>query len=239
VSTRSAARRAGVRHPVVGVVDVEYWGLAAAPAGGRVFEFAGARRSTMPGPTRLHHVAFATRDVEATYDFYARRLGMRLLHTENHKVGRGWMRHFFFDMGGGECMAFFEFENVGEKDGYRTDVSTGAGLPVWVNHVAFNVDGLDALAAMKRRCEEHDVELLMETDHGWCQSIYMVDPNGIMVEFTTTTRPEAFSQSEEEALRLLRLSPDQFTEGDRKDASNAVKLNREAAAKVTVTEPRR
>src|SRR5262245_61881363 len=70
----------------------------------------GAR--AMHGPTRLHHVAFAARDVEATYDFYSRRLGMRLVHAENHLTDKGWFRHFFFDMGGGEALGFFAFENV-------------------------------------------------------------------------------------------------------------------------------
>jgi len=185
----------------------------------------------MSGPTRLHHVAFATRDVEATYDFYARRLGMKLVHTENHLAGKGWFRHFFFHMGGGEHIGFFAFEGVGERDGYRTDISTGVGLPVWVNHLAFNVDGVEALAAMRQRCVDNGVELLMEQDHGWCDSIYMVDPNGIMVEFTTTTDASKFDQSEEEALRLLRLEPGEFTPDERKDESSGVRVNREAMAR--------
>lgn len=192
----------------------------------------------MTGPTRLHHVAFACRDVEATYEFYSRRLGMRLMHTENHLTDKGWFRHFFFDMGGGEALGFFAFENVGEKSGWRTDVSTGLGLPVWVNHVAFNVDGLDELAAMKHRCQENGVELLMEADHGWCRSIYMVDPNGIMVEFTTTTRPDAFEQTEEEALRLLRQPPSEFSEDHRKDTSAGnVQINRSAYRKSATRDP--
>jgi catechol 2,3-dioxygenase-like lactoylglutathione lyase family enzyme len=124
---------------------------------------------SMKGPTRLHHVAFAARDVEATYDFYARRLGMRLVHAENHLTDKGWFRHFFFDMGGDESLGFFAFENVGEKPGWKTEISTGLGLPVWVNHVAFNVETLDDLAAMKKRVESNGVKLLMETDHGWCR----------------------------------------------------------------------
>jgi catechol 2,3-dioxygenase-like lactoylglutathione lyase family enzyme len=192
----------------------------------------------MVGPTRLHHVAFAARDVEATYEFYALRLGMRLVHVENHLTEKGWFRHFFFDMGGGEALGFFAFENVGEKPGWRSDISTGVGLPVWVNHLAFNVDGLEALAAMKKRCEVNGVELLMETDHGWCRSIYMVDPNGIMVEFTTTTRAEDFEQSEEHALGLLRQPPSDFRESQRKDASTSVQLNRGAMKKVAAREPR-
>jgi glyoxylase I family protein len=167
----------------------------------------------MSGSTHLHHIAFGTRDVEGTYDFYARRLGMPLVHTENHLSGRGWFRHFFFDMGGGEYLAFFAFENIGEKPEYRTDVSTGLGLPIWINHVAFNVDGTDALDRMKERCVANDVKIEREIDHGWCRSIYLIDPNRILVEFTTTTDAEAFAMSEEEALRLLRQSPTEFGAG--------------------------
>lgn len=194
----------------------------------------------MPSSTRLHHVAFATRDVEATYDFYARKLGMPLVHCENHRNGRGWFRHFFFDMGNGEVLGFFAVENVGEKEGWRSDISTGLGLPVWANHLAFNVENVEAVTAMRRRCEENGVEILMEVDHGWCHSIYMVDPNGIMVEFTTTTRPDLFAQSEAEALRLLRQPAEEFKEEDRKDASSSnVKVNPARLRAAQAAEPRK
>jgi catechol 2,3-dioxygenase-like lactoylglutathione lyase family enzyme len=167
--------------------------------------------------TRLHHIALGTRDVEATYDFYANRLGLPLVHCENHLHQGGWVRHFFFAIGNEEYIGFFAFENVGEKPNYRTDISKGLGLPVWVNHVAFNVESMADLERTKRRCEAHGVPLVMETDHGWCHSIYLMDPNGIMVEFTTNTRPERFAQTPDEALRLLRQPPAEFDESRRKD----------------------
>ena len=40
---------------------------------------------------------------------------------------------------------------------------------------------------MKRRWLDHG-ETVAEIDHGWCTSIYTTDPNGIMVEFCTSTR---------------------------------------------------
>jgi catechol 2,3-dioxygenase-like lactoylglutathione lyase family enzyme len=173
----------------------------------------------MSRPTRMHHVALGTRDVEGTYDFYTRRLGLPLVHTENHLRGQGWFRHFFFDVGNGEYLAFFAFENVGEKPDYRTDISTGLGLPPWVNHVAFNVESVAALEQMKARCQANAVAIETEIDHGWCRSIYLRDPNGILVEFTTTTDAAAFGMTEEEALRLLRQSPREFDPGQRKDSS--------------------
>ena len=180
----------------------------------------------MSRSTRYHHVAFGTKDIELTYDFYANRLGMPLSHCENHLSGKGWFKHFFFDVGGGEQLGFFAFENVGEKESYRTDISTGLGLPPWVNHVAFNVRSMDEIQAMKRRAQANGVELAMEADHGWCHSIYFVDPNGIMVEFTTDTNTAAFSQTPEEALRLLRQAPHEIPPAHRKDESTGVQVKR-------------
>ncbi len=90
----------------------------------------------------VHHVAYATRDPEATYEFYTGKLGMPLLRTENHRQGDGFFRHFFFGMGGGEALAFFEVHDVGEEPDYRTEISKGVGLPTWVNHIAFRLDTL-------------------------------------------------------------------------------------------------
>jgi catechol 2,3-dioxygenase-like lactoylglutathione lyase family enzyme len=169
----------------------------------------------------LHHVAFATRDPEATYHFYTEKLGMPLVHTENHRQGEGWFRHIFFDMGSGDYLAFFVVNDVGEKPDYGTSISLGQGLPVWVNHIAFRLDTLEELDAMETRLRSHEVEQLRRIDHGWCVSLYAMDPNAIMVEFCVTTDAVDFAQSEAEALRLLRLPPDEIAEETRKETSVA------------------
>ena len=165
----------------------------------------------------VHHVAFSTRDVEATYEFYTQKLGMRLLHAENHRQGDGYFRHFFFGMGAGEAIAFFQLEGVGEEEDFRTDISTGLGLPPWANHIAFRLDTLEELETMTKQMHERGIPNIMQVDHGWCTSIYTLDPNGIMVEFCVTTDAEEFDQTEQEALRLLRLPPAEITEVTRKE----------------------
>ena len=171
------------------------------------------------GSRSLHHVAYTTRDSEATYEFYAKKLGMPLLHTENHRQGDGYFRHFFFGLGGAEAIAFFELNGVGEEADFKTEISTGLGLPPWANHIAFRLDSLEELEAMTKRMHERGIDQIMQIDHGWCTSIYTLDPNGIMVEFCVTTHPEVFEQTEEEALRLLRQAPDEIPEQTRKEAS--------------------
>jgi catechol 2,3-dioxygenase-like lactoylglutathione lyase family enzyme len=174
------------------------------------------RTSTALG---LHHVAFTTRDPEATYQFYSQKLGMKLIHTENHLRGDGYFRHFFFSLGNNEAIGFFELHGVGEEKEFKTEISTGLGLPPWANHIAFRLDNLEEIKAMTKRMHEHGIDQVMEIDHGWCTSIYTLDPNGILVEFCVTTDEEAFAQTEEEALRLLRLTPDEIAEDARTETS--------------------
>ncbi|MBV8295493.1 MAG: VOC family protein, partial [Acidimicrobiia bacterium] len=100
----------------------------------------------------------------------------------------GWAKHFFYDTGGGELMAFWELHDETIPDTWSPAISTGLGLPEWVNHLAFAAADLDDLQARKQRWLDngHDVA---EIDHRWCRSVYTLDPNGILVEFCTTTKP--------------------------------------------------
>ncbi len=134
-------------------------------------------------PMGLHHIAYASRDSAATYDFYHNKLGMPLVRTENHLVGEGYFRHFFFDIGNNQLIGFFEVHNVGERDDYTTDFADSVGLPAWVNHIAFKLEDEAAYEALKIRLEENGVALLGEVDHDWCKSIYLADPNGLTLEY--------------------------------------------------------
>lgn len=148
----------------------------------------------------VHHVAYATKDVEATRHFYEDLFGFELVHTEVQRMGEAQVRHLFFDAGSGASMAFFEVANVGERDDYATDVSDSVGLPVWVNHCAFRAT-VDDQEATRSRMTAAGIEPLMERDHGWCHSLYYLDPNGIMVELCRDT--PGFEPDPAEARRLL------------------------------------
>ncbi|MEI7991352.1 MAG: VOC family protein [Actinomycetota bacterium] len=139
----------------------------------------------------FHHVAYACRDAEVTRHFYEDLMGFPLIHTEGAAFddsgrGSGFMRHLFFDCGGGESIAFFDVHNVGESEDWKSEISTGNGLPVWVNHCAFWANA-DQQETTKARMAAGGVKPLMEIDHGWCHSVYFLDPNGIMVELCRDT----------------------------------------------------
>jgi len=153
----------------------------------------------------IHHVAYACRDVEATNHFYEELMGFPLVHTEVKRVGAGYFRHVFYDTGAGGMLAFFDVHGVGEREDWSSGVSTGNGLPVWVNHIAFAADEA-TMEAARARMTAAGVTPLMEVDHGWCHSLYYEDPNGIMVEFCRDT--PGFERDTEGARALLTHVPE-------------------------------
>lgn len=157
----------------------------------------------------LHHVAYATRDVEATTHFYENLMGFPLVRTELQSLGESHVRHVFYDIGsseGGEpeAIAFFEFSGVGESDDWKSDLSDSVGLPFWVNHCAFRATA-EKQEEVRAKMTAEGIEPAMERDHGWCHSLYYLDPNGIMVELCRDT--PGFEPDPEEAHRLLTADP--------------------------------
>jgi len=148
----------------------------------------------------MHHVAYACRDIDATNHFYNDLMGFPLVHTEVKQLEGGFFRHVFYDTGDGSCMAFFDVHGVGEKQDWSSAISVGNGLPVWVNHIAFGAD-VARQEAVRTRMEAAGIKPLMELDHGWCHSLYYLDPNGIMVEFCRDT--PGFEADPERAASLL------------------------------------
>ncbi|MGH0038416.1 MAG: VOC family protein [Myxococcota bacterium] len=153
-----------------------------------------------------HHLALAVRDMPATDAFYSRAMGFDLVHVEANKTPEGgWAKHFFYDTGDGEMMAFWELHEGPYPSDFATSLSGAVGLPEWTNHIAFKARDLDEIAAFRDRWLEHGYDVV-EIDHNWCVSIYTTDPNGTLVEFCTTTAP--FSAGSRERARKALVSDD-------------------------------
>jgi len=140
----------------------------------------------------FNHIDLGTRDMEATRAFYEDVLGFPLVRADLVEIGdRGTMKHFFFDVGGGQLMGFMSGEEVGgyPKD-FDASINKGLGLPPGVYHFAFQADSVETLEATKKDLEAHGVEVRGPVDHeGWCKSIYFHDPNGLQLECCHLTRP--------------------------------------------------
>lgn len=154
----------------------------------------------------FHHVAIATNDLEATHRFYTEVMGFDLVKTVvGETMEGGWARHVFYDTHQGGLMAFWDIHDESLPK-FDASISRGLGLPGWTNHIAFNAPTLGDLAAKRQRWLDHG-EKVVEIDHGWCTSIYIGDPNGIMVEFCTTTVEFTDADRAEAAVLLVAAQP--------------------------------
>jgi len=135
-------------------------------------------------PSRLHHTAYTSKDLEATRHFYEDIIGLPLIATWCEKdVLFGKERtycHCFFGIGDGGALAFFQFASQEDADLFAPKI---AATPF--HHIALNVDAETQAGIEKRLKEAGYVEPKMYVlEHGYCRSVYAEDPNGMICEFT-------------------------------------------------------
>lgn len=125
-----------------------------------------------PATRGVHHVAFICRDVEETVHFYQELLGFPLVELVENRDYAG-SSHFFFDLGNGNLLGFFDFPGHDHPEFHETL----GGL----QHLALSVS-VEQFAEAKRRLEAAGIEYL-GPDRGIDNSLYIRDPNGVNVEF--------------------------------------------------------
>lgn len=148
----------------------------------------------------VNHIALVCRDMAQTVRFYRDILGMPLVKTLDLPMGQG--QHFFFDVGNGDCIAFFWFPNAPEKAPGIASPEALPGLGNFhtahgsLNHLAFNVPS-DKFDDYCRRLEEKGITLTPVLNHDnsplqlsaevyddvFIRSVYFFDPDGICLEF--------------------------------------------------------
>jgi catechol 2,3-dioxygenase-like lactoylglutathione lyase family enzyme len=124
----------------------------------------------------VNHLALVTPDMDATVRFYHGVLGMRLVSTLN----AGPMRHYFFEIGPGNTVAFFEVKGA-------ESFTKPAGVPdlrraAQFDHLSFNLADEEALHTLQSRLKAHGCEVTDVVDHGIVRSVYFTDPSGIALE---------------------------------------------------------
>ena len=157
----------------------------------------------------INHLALVCRDMQRTVDFYEGVLGFPLVKTIQLPGGASG-QHFFFDIGNGDCIAFFNFPDAPDavpgvsSPDTNTFFDPSAELTTAVasmNHVAFNVDA-DEIEEMRERLIEAGVRCTPILNHDdsprgiarenhegvFVRSVYFYDPDGIMLEFAAWTR---------------------------------------------------
>jgi glyoxylase I family protein len=135
-------------------------------------------------PSRLHHNAYVSKDLEATRAFYEDLIGLPLVATwseadELFGAKRVYC-HTFFGLGDGSALAFFQFASDDDQRLFDPDLT-----PSPFRHVALKVT-----SDLQQQIHERLTAAAWKPDgtyvleHGYCRSLYTEDPNGLLLEFT-------------------------------------------------------
>ncbi len=133
----------------------------------------------------LNHLALVTNDMDTTVRFYRDLLGLPLVATTGKADEKYPYRHYFFSLGRGACIAFFEWEHVDLPQ--RKDSGTPAS-GVLFDHVSITVESDADLTALGDRLRDAGYDPSDIIDHGLVHSLYATDPNGIAIEFSVPVR---------------------------------------------------
>ena len=116
----------------------------------------------------VHHLALLSSDVERTIDFYQRVLGFPLTELfENRDFENS--THFFFDIGNGNLLAFFDFPGL-DLGEYREVLGS-------MHHLAISVTP-EQQTQLKASLLENNVEI----DFVHKTSVYFRGPDGERLE---------------------------------------------------------
>ena len=116
----------------------------------------------------LHHVALLCSDVERTVRFYQEVLEFPLTEIFENRDYAG-SNHFFFDIGNGNLLAFFDLPGL--------DLGPYAEVLGGLHHLAISVEP-ERWERLKKRLTEAGVPYQEESG----TSIYFPDPDGVRLE---------------------------------------------------------
>ena len=128
----------------------------------------------------IHHTALISFDVERTVRFYQDVLGFPLTELIENRDYPG-SSHFFFDLGNGNLLAFFDFPGL--------EVGPYAEVLGGLHHLAISVEEA-RWAELVGRLEAAGVEHVVHSG----VSVYFRDPDGARIELIADPLGEMYGQ---------------------------------------------
>ncbi|MEY2454219.1 MAG: hypothetical protein QOD92_3793 [Acidimicrobiaceae bacterium] len=128
----------------------------------------------------VHHVALLSSDVQQTVDFYQGLLEFPLTEMFENRDYTG-STHFFFDIGHGNTLAFFDLPGL--------DLGAYAEVLGGLHHLAISVDP-DRWALLKAKLDDAGIEYA----HVDGSSIYFRDPDGARLELISDPLGEMYGK---------------------------------------------
>ena len=128
----------------------------------------------------VHHLALLSSDVEQTIRFYQDLLEFPLTELFENRDYTG-STHFFFDIGNGNLLAFFDFPGL--------DLGPYADVLGSLHHLAISVTP-EKQAPLRAKLEAEGVEIVFEHD----SSIYFNGPDGERLELLADALGEMYGE---------------------------------------------
>jgi catechol 2,3-dioxygenase-like lactoylglutathione lyase family enzyme len=128
----------------------------------------------------LHHVAVLCADVERTIRFYQELLEFPLTEIVGNRDYAG-SHHFFFDIGNGNLLAFFDFPGL--------DLGPYAEVLGGLHHVAISVEA-ERWHRLRSKLDSAGVPYQSESG----TSLYFRDPDGTRVELIAEPLGEMYGR---------------------------------------------
>ena len=128
----------------------------------------------------VHHLALLSSDVEATINFYQGILEFPLTELFENRDYQG-STHFFFDIGNGNALAFFDFPGLDLGD-YKEVLGS-------MHHLAISVSP-EKQTYLRAKLEAAGVEIVFEHE----SSIYFGGPDGERLELLADPLGEMYGE---------------------------------------------
>ncbi len=129
----------------------------------------------------VHHIALLSTDVERTVRFYQDLLGFPLTELFENRDYQG-STHFFFDIGNGNALAFFDFPGL--------DLGTYAEVLGGLHHLAISMDR-DRWEEIRERLIAAGIELHLEGG----TSMYFLGPDNERLELISDPLGEMYGET--------------------------------------------
>jgi catechol 2,3-dioxygenase-like lactoylglutathione lyase family enzyme len=176
-------------------------------------------------PMRLHLHAYTTDDHESTRHFYEDIIGLPLIamYVEREHLGGEWVElgHAFYGLEDGSALAFFNFADPNKQEEFRAKPPS-----LLVQHY-LSVDQATQ-DEIQNRIKGAGLDSFT-LDHGYFFSLYIKDPNGLLVEFTVD--PPNVSEINQAMRKSAHEELHRWLSGGR-DSNNRWRVVEETAAPV-------
>ena len=167
----------------------------------------------LPAIRGIHHITLVAANAQRTVDFYTRVLGLRLVkQTVNFDAPESYHLYFGDETGApGTLVTFFEW-----PDAPKGHWGIGA-----THHFALIVETRDGLLRWKRWLVDRGVAVDGPYNRVYFESIYLTDPDGVIVEIATRGPGWGVDEPFEAWGTTLKPPPLETTVGHRDEATIA------------------